>query len=366
MHRNRRRNDPLGAAVGRPVGHRLPPVTNRAAAAPRKSRATIKDVAETAGVSRGTVSRVLNGGRYVSPEAFAAVNQAIRTTGYRTNHHARSLVTGKANSIAFVLTEPGQLLFENPIFGILLLACTRAAASRNLPVVLMVAGDPQELRRTTDYIAAGHVDGAVLVSTHAGNPLITALMAEGVPLVAAGAPLGFESALGYVEADEVGGARTMTRHLLGRGRTRIATITGPLDTSGGARRLEGYRLELGDAFDPTLVAHGDWSRASGKAAMLELLERRPDIDAVFAASDLMADGAMTVLAESGRRVPEDVAVGGFDDFGLAATLDPPLTTMRQPLDRIAEEIVRLLLDVIDGRGRAAITLPVSLVVRSST
>jgi DNA-binding LacI/PurR family transcriptional regulator len=130
-------------------------------------------------------------------------------------------------------------------------------------------------------------------------------------------------------------------------------------------RLEGYRAELGDAFDESLVAHGDYSRESGAAAMRELLSRRPDLDAVFVASDLMAAGAIQVLRESGRSVPGDVAVGGFDDSGLATTLDPPLTTMRQPFERIATEMVRLLLEVVEGEAPAAITLPTSLVVRAS-
>jgi DNA-binding LacI/PurR family transcriptional regulator len=158
----------------------------------------------------------------------------------------------------------------------------------------------------------------------------------------------------------------MTRHLLERGRTRIATITGPMDTPGGTIRLAGFRAELGEQFDESLVAHGDYSRLSGERAMRELLERRLDLDAVFVASDLMAAGALTVLREAGRRVPEDVAVGGFDDSGLAATLVPPLTTIRQPLERISAEMVRLLLEVIDGQEPAAITLPTTLVVREST
>jgi DNA-binding LacI/PurR family transcriptional regulator len=187
-----------------------------------------------------------------------------------------------------------------------------------------------------------------------------------IPTIACGIPLGFESTVGHVAADDLGGGRRMTRHLLDTGRTRIATITGPLDTPGGRLRLEGYRAELGDAYDESLVAHGDYTRQGGTAAMRELLERRPDLDAVFVGSDLMATGAMQVLRESGRSVPGDVAVGGFDDSGLAATLDPALTTMRQPFERISAEMVRLLLDVVEGADPATITLPTSLVVRAST
>lgn len=334
------------------------PVTRR--------RPTIKDVAAAAGVSRGTVSRVLNGGKLVSPQAAHAVQAAIRTTGYQTNNHARSLVTGRSNSIAFLLTEPQHLLFEDPTFSILLRAAAESLGARGIPLLLMVAGNAEERRRITDYVSAGHVDGVLVVSTHRGSPMIPALLARGIPAVACGAPLGLENEVGYVEADEIGGASQMVRHLRSRGRSRIATITGPLDTPGGLKRLDGYRSELGEEYDDSLVAHGDYTRAGGERAMEELLRRRPDLDAVFVGSDLMAAGALAALAAAGRRVPEDVAVGGFDDSGLAATLQPPLTTMRQPFERIAQEMIRLLLEVVEGQQPAAITLPTSLVERAST
>jgi DNA-binding LacI/PurR family transcriptional regulator len=331
-----------------------------------RRRPTIRDVAAAAGVSRGTVSRVLNGGHWVSPEALAAVQEAIRSTGYSANQHARSLVTGRANSVAFLLTEPQHLLFEDPTFSILLRAAAEALAAREMPLLLMVAGTPQERRRITEYVAAGHVDGVLLISSHRGNPVVGDLLRQGVPTIACGEPLGYEDRIGWVAADDHGGARRMTAHLLSRGRSRVAAITGPMDTPGGLRRLAGYRDALGDGYDDALVAHGDYSRASGQAAMRELLDRRPDLDAVFVASDLMAAGALVALREAGRSVPGDVAVGGFDDSGLAATLEPPLTTMRQPFERIASEMVRLLLEVVEGAEPARITLPTSLVERDST
>jgi DNA-binding LacI/PurR family transcriptional regulator len=331
-----------------------------------RKRPTIRDVAAAAGVSRGTVSRVINGGHWVSPSALAAVEEAIRTTGYSMNQHARSLATGRSNSVAFLLTEAQHLLFEDPNFSILLRGAAQALAARGMPLLLMVAGTPAEQKQVLEYVGAGHVDGVLLISSHAGSPVLKSLVRQEIPTIACDIPLGFESTVGHVAADDLGGGRRMTRHLLDTGRTRIATITGPLDTPGGRLRLEGYRAELGDAYDDSLVAHGDYTRQGGTAAMRELLERRPDLDAVFVGSDLMATGAMQVLRESGRSVPGDVAVGGFDDSGLAATLDPALTTMRQPFERISAEMVRLLLDVVEGADPATITLPTSLVVRAST
>jgi DNA-binding LacI/PurR family transcriptional regulator len=206
----------------------------------------------------------------------------------------------------------------------------------------------------------------MLISSHENEPLIGELLEREVPTVACGIPLGYADRVTSVSVDEVGGARTMVRHLRSRGRVRIGIITGPLDTPGGRYRLEGYRQELGEAFDERLVAHGDYSAASGSAAMAELLSRVPDLDAVFAASDLMASGALVTLRKAGRKVPDDVAVAGFDDSGLAATLDPPLTTMHQPFDRISTEMVTLLLDLVDGAPHRSVTLPAELVVREST
>ncbi|MEO7058271.1 MAG: LacI family DNA-binding transcriptional regulator [Lapillicoccus sp.] len=333
---------------------------------PTRRRPTIHDVAEAAGVSRGTVSRVINGGHWVSPDALAAVEAAIRATGYTTNQHARSLKTGRANSVAFLLTEPQHLLFEDPNFSILLRGAAQELASRGMPLVLMVAGTRDEQRQVIAYVGAGHVDGVLLISSHAGNSVVESLVAQEIPTIACGIPLGFEGRVGYVAADDLAGGRQMTRHLLDAGRHTIATITGPLDTPGGRLRLEGYRTELGESYDATLVAHGDYTRESGAAGMHELLGRRPDLDAVFVASDLMASGALSALREAGRTVPGDVAVGGFDDSGLAATLDPPLTTIHQPFERISAEMVRLMMDLVDGHGSAAVTLPATLVVRGST
>ncbi|QEO14030.1 LacI family transcriptional regulator [Agromyces intestinalis] len=330
-----------------------------------KRKPTIRDVAAAAGVSYGTVSRVINGGHWVSDDARSAVEAAIRATGYTVSHAARSLATGRSDSIAFLLTEPHHLLFTDPTFALLLRGAAEALAQRSMTLVLLVAGTPAERANVAKFVRAGHVDGVLLISSHEDDPLIDSLLDAKVPTVCCGLPLGHVGMVPAVSIDEAGSARTMTRHLIDRGHRRIAMIAGPQDTPGGRYRLEGYREELGDAFDPALVEAGDYGFESGATAMSALLARAPDLDAVFAASDSMAAGAIATLRRAGLRVPEDVAVAGFDDSGLAAQHEPPLTTMRQPWDRISGEMVSLLVDQIHGVPHEDVTLPASLVVRES-
>jgi DNA-binding LacI/PurR family transcriptional regulator len=331
----------------------------------RPRRPTIEDVAAEAGVSRGTVSRVLNGGVNVSADAARAVEEAIRRTGYVVNLHARAMVTQRSGTVAFVLSEPQERFFGDPNFNVLLRGCTQALAEHDIALLLAIAGTPDEQKRVLRFLGGGHVDGALLVSTHTGNPLVGQVLDLGIPIVACGQPVGFERTLPYVGVDDRDGARQIVAHLVSSGRRRIATITGPLDTAGGVQRLAGWRETLGPDADEALVARGDYSRESGGAAMETLLARRPDLDAVFVASDLMALGALDALRRAGRRIPEDVAVAGFDDSPVAAAAVPALTTMRQPWKRISAEMVRLLLDRVNGEPPATVILPTELVPRDS-
>lgn len=330
-----------------------------------RRKPTIRDVAAAAGVSRGTVSRVINGGHWVSPDARAAVDEAIRRTGYTANHAARSLATGRAGSLAFLMTEPQHLLFDDPTFALLLRGAAEALSKRGVTLVLLIAGTPAERANVAHYVSAGHVDGVLLISSHEADPLLESLLDAGIPTVACGVPLGHHAEVLSVSVDEAGSARAMTAHLRAQGHRRIAMIAGPDDTPGGRFRLVGFREEMGVDFDPSLVEVGDYSLESGATAMERLLARSHDIDAVFAASDLMAAGAVQALRRAGLRVPADVAVAGFDDSGLAATHEPPLTTMRQPWEQLSERMVTLLLDAIDGRAVEPVVLPTSLVVRAS-
>lgn len=328
-----------------------------------KRKPTIRQIAAQAGVSRSTVSRVINGGHWVSPDARAAVEQAILATGYTANHHARSLATGRAGSLAFLLTEPQQLLFEDPTFALLLRGAAEALAQRSMTLVLLVAGTTAERESVATFLSAGHVDGVMLISSHESEPLIDQLIEVGIPTVCCGIPLGHEREMSTISVDEIASAKTMAAYLVAQGHRRIGMITGPDDTPGGRYRLVGFREELGDAFDAALVETGDYSFESGHNAMTRMLSHQ--VDAVFAASDRMAAGAIAAIRQAGLRVPEDIAVAGFDDSGLAATHVPAITTMRQPWDQISAQMVTVLLEVIAGAAPRSVILDTELVVRES-
>jgi DNA-binding LacI/PurR family transcriptional regulator len=270
--------------------------------------------------------------------------------------------------VAFILSEPQERLFEDPNFNILLRGCTQALAERDITLLLTIAGTQEDHKRVSRYVTAGHVDGALLVSTH-GSSLLSELTGQGLPLVLCGKPPGSDQGISrdisYVAADDRDGARQMVSYLRSLGRRRIATIAGPLDTSGGVDRLAGYADVLGEP-DPLMVARApEYTQAAGEEAMVELVRRVPDLDAVFVASDLMAAGAIAALHRAGRRIPEDVAVGGFDDSKIALATSPKLTTIHHPLDRISAEMVRLLLGRIHGDAPSGVLLPTDLVLRES-
>jgi DNA-binding LacI/PurR family transcriptional regulator len=328
-------------------------------------RPTVRDVAAAAGVSRGTVSRVLNGGHWVSPEAREAVEKAIAATGYQVNQLARGLATGRTNSVAFILTEPHGLLFSDPNFATILVGVAQNLALRDVALVLLVAGSPAERDRAVNFVMSGHVDGVIIVSPHKERALPDRLAQAGVPIVVGGSERDFDGDVSFVGADNVQGGREATRVLLDRGCRRIAMITGPMDTSGGPERLEGYKQALGDLYDPKRVVHGDWSVESGRAGMEELLRRDPDLDGLFGGNDAMAAAAIEVLREHGLKVPDDVSVMGFDDNVYAVQADPPLTTMRQPYDRITSEMVRVLMAQLAGEGPTSVHLRTTLVRRAS-
>ena len=278
------------------------------------------------------MSRVINGGRNVSPAVRDAVNQAIDTLGYSVNQSARNLARGRTGSIAFVISEREERLFEDPNFGLFARTFSRQLRHTGRHLLITTAGDEEEENSLGDYLTVGHVDGALLALTHDEEPLIPRLQTSRLPFVVLGKPLGFEKALSWVAIDDENAAFTVVSYLAGKVDGAIGTVTGPLQTSSGRERLDGYRRALGDRYRPDLVAAGDWSLHSGRHGAQTLL-RHPELRGLFVASDLMAVGAIGALRAAGRRVPEDVAVVGFDNSAAATMVEPALTTIRNPIEQ---------------------------------
>jgi DNA-binding LacI/PurR family transcriptional regulator len=330
---------------------------------------TLEVVAARAGVSRATASRVLRGAANVSDDAREAVLAAARETAYAPNRAARSLVTRRSDSVAFLVAESEDRLFNDPYFLAMLRGAHTQIAAAGLQLIFVIASTPAEAEQFEHYAAGGHVDGVLLVSLHGDDGLPQTLERMGVPTVINGRPLSGDPSLCYVDSDNVTGARLATELLLDRGARRIATITGPQDMCAGQDRLAGYRAALraaGQTPDERLVAAGDFTVAGGLTAMHDLLAACPELDAVFAASDLTAIGAMRAIEQSGRKVPDDIAVVGFDDIREAQVATPALTTVRQSLQDMGRTMARMLLDRIDGRTTERVRiLPVETVRRAS-
>lgn len=331
---------------------------------------TIDDVAKLSGVSPMTVSRVVNGNTRVSSAARETVLGAIEQLGYVPNRAARSLMTRRSDSVGVVILEPAAQLFGDPFFGLLLLGISDALADRDLQLVLLMAQTRPQETRLEQYLLAGHVDGAILVGPHSDDPIPTRLARGGVPIVLSGRPL-HDIGVSFVDVDNRSGARMAVAHLLAGGRRRIATVHGALDMSSALDRLDGYRDALrdaGHAIDSTLEAAGEYTPTVAAEAVRALLDRHPDLDGLFAASDSMAAAAVGVLRDAGRRIPEDVAVVGFDDTPVALATRPALSTVHQPIEAMGREMVRLLLRRLDDPEDAPsqVVFPTELVVRESS
>lgn len=329
-------------------------------------RPTLEAVARLAGVSRATVSRVVNGSTTVAEPIRQAVRRAVEELGYVPNLAARSLVTQRTDSVALVLPEAATRVFsDDQVFPGIIRGAAQELEAADKQLVLMLAGSPAGHERVERYTTGRHVDGVLFASLHGEDPLPGRLARLGIPVVCSGRPLDGAD-VPYVDVDHTGGVNTAVQHLIASGRRRIATIAGPQDMVAGIERLIGYRSAITDAGLPELVAYGDFTRESGIAAMRELLAADPELDAVFAASDLMAHAALRTLREAGRRVPEDVAVIGFDDIETAAYTEPPLTTVRQPIVELGRSMTRQLLRIAAGEEiEQALVLPTELVLRES-
>ncbi|TMC81750.1 MAG: LacI family transcriptional regulator [Chloroflexi bacterium] len=333
-----------------------------------RTQPTLDQVARAAGVSRATASRVFGGNPAVSEAARRAVELAAAELGYVPNSAARSLAGGRSDSVGVVVPEPGSRLFLDPLLPRLLRGVGEELSASGLQMVLFSPQSPTDLQRLEQYLAGGHVDAVLLLTLHESDVLPARLKARGIPTVFGGRPRG-SIEVSFVDVDNHAGGRTATEHLIEQGRRVIAHISGPRGLHATDDRLHGFREAMWKAaLRSDLVEHADLGRDSGEVAMERLLASTHRIDAVFAASDEMAAGAMWALQVLGRRVPDDVAVIGFDDSPVAAATQPPMSSVRQPIEEMGREMARLVLSLASKRGEGPqhMILGPELALRAST
>ncbi|GJF32133.1 transcriptional regulator [Kitasatospora sp. NE20-6] len=330
-----------------------------------RRRPTLDEVAERAGVSRSAASRVLNNAPHVSRAKRDAVQRAIAELGFVPNPTARALATQQAGAVALVVSGDDPMIFADPFFGQVVAGATTVLEETDLHLVLCLATSARGQTRVQQLLRTRAVDGVVLMALRGDDPMARLVRESGLPAVFGGRPLEGEPSW-YVDVDNAGGARAATDHLLALGRSRIVTIHGPLDTDVGRSRMRGFRESVALAgLTPYGAAAGDFNERSGAAAMEALLTRHPDLDAVFAANDNMAAGALRVLHRAGRSVPADVAVVGFDDLPVAEVSHPSLTTVHQPIQALGREVTRMLLALLAGERVDPLILPTRLIRRES-
>lgn len=330
-----------------------------------RAPATIEEVAAAAGVSRSTVSRVVNGSTAVSPSALESVRRAISELNYVPNRAARSLARRQTLAIALVVPEDTTRFFGDPFLASVVSGINSRISRSEYVLNLFIASDDAG-DKTTSYVRGGSIDGAIIVSHHTSDTFIDRIAAA-VPVVYGGRPVRVRENAYYVDVDNIQGGREATAYLIDRGHRRIGTITGPLTMPAGIDRLEGFREALAAAgLREEAVEDGDFTADGAAGAMRRILARGDRPDALFVASDLMARGALSVLDAAGLRVPEDVAVIGFDDSPVATSVAPHLTTVRQPSFAQGEQMAAVLLDMLGGRDPQHVTLlDTELVIRES-
>ena len=331
------------------------------------SRLTLEQIAELAGVSRSTASRVVRNQGSVSTKARDRVLAVVEETGYHPNTAARMLAGSRTNIIGFVISEVMRFALQDPYFGRLIEGITQAANENNQTLTLFLMHSEEEIDQVTSRILQTRlVDGLIVSNTIAENPILPRLLEHQLPFVIIGRDE--NPAVNYIDSDNYSGAYSATTHLARQGRQRIGTITGSIRNYSAIDRLQGYKdalLERRMSIDPNLIVHGDFVETDGYIGMKKLLAH--NVDAVFAASDKIAIGAMQAVYEAGLTVPNDIAIVGFDDLPLASTVTPALTTMRQVIRGAGRMAVETLLDNLSNRNMPPrrISLPTELVIRRS-
>jgi LacI family transcriptional regulator len=332
------------------------------------SKLTLEEIAQLSGVSRSTVSRVINDHPNVKSEVRERVLRVVAETGYHPDPAARSLAGRRTGVIGLVIPRAVTMLFNDPYIPRLLQGITQTCNAHDYTLSLFLLHTKEEEDKLHPRILRTQLfDGVIVQAAQIGDALISQMVEHDVPFVMIGRPEN-DSVISFVNADNVIGAYTAVSHLIQLGYKRIASITGPCDQSAGLDRRQGYMNALRDrgrGCDDNLIVQGDFTETGGYINMQRLLPHKPD--AVFVASDTMAFGAMRALRQVGLSVPQDVAMVGFDDLMPSATSDPPLTTIRQPILRVGAQVVETLIDILHNGLKPArrIVMPTELVIRSS-
>lgn len=331
------------------------------------TRVNLEEIGRLAGVSRSTVSRVVNGSSHVSPKVRRKVAEVIAETGYRPHAAARSLASNRTGVVGLVIPNTVQTLFDDPYFGRLILGITGATNAMGATLALFLFEQQSDEHSIIPRVVnPGLVDGVIITATHIGDPLIDHLHRVDMPFVVVGRP-DDDGCPFWVDADNRGGARTAALHLADLGRDRPALIMAPSNTTAGIDRRTGFLEGLaqrGLGLDGR-IREGDWTEESGRRAMNELLADEPD--SVFVGSDRMAVGALRAIGDAGLRCPDDIAVVSFDGIISPDQTRPRLTSVVQPVAEVGERAARLLRSVIDGTTTEAehVVFPTELVVRES-
>ncbi|MBB5632998.1 LacI family transcriptional regulator [Cryobacterium mesophilum] len=329
------------------------------------SAPTLEMVAALAGVSRSTVSRVVNASPKVTPEVVEIVNAAIVTLGYVPNRAARTLASRKTDSIALVIPENTAKFFADPFFASVIQGAAMFLSKTDYTLTLLIASET-DAQKTQRYLRGGNVDGALVLSHHSDDRSYVEL-GQNFPIVFGGRPMSQGGRNFVVDVDNVAAAATAVQCLIDHGKTNIATIAGPQDMAAGLDRLEGWRTTLETAGLPaTLFEAADFTPAGGASAMKRLLDRGERFDGLFAASAQMASGALGVLREHGLAVPGDVGVTTIDNDYYAKNANPPLTTVDQPSMQQGAKMAEVLVRMIDGEDVDTLTImPTHLIERAS-
>ncbi len=327
---------------------------------------TLEDIARLSGVSRSTVSRVINAEVNVKEGTRQKVQEVINSYNFQPNLAARGLVTGRTNVIGVVIPASVAVVFTDPYFPQLLQGISALCNTRDYSVMLWLAEPEFERRMISRILHNGLVDGVVVASIAMDDPIIQSLIESKMPFILIGRHPTED--VNYLDVDNVQAGRKATMHLVRLGYKRIATITGKQSQVAGYDRYQGYVKALQDSdhpVKPELVAEGDFTEESGYKGMQRLLKYKPD--AVFVASDMMAFGAMRALRDANLRIPEDVAVVGFDDIPASSKTIPPLTTVRQAIVQMGSLAVDVLINIIETGTKTTqkVIMDTELVVRES-